>query len=96
MADGLTEEMRRRFIRTTSVMLDIDLTEEAAAIRCPVLVFGAYGDKVMTGEASVEIADITGAEIRMYGEESPHAIYDEAADLRKIAKDFFIEAPLPW
>ena len=89
MADGLNGEMLGRFVNTTAVMLDIDLSEEAAAIKCPVFVFGAYGDKVMTGEATLQIADITGAQVYMFGRECSHAIYDEVPELKVKARDFF-------
>lgn len=89
MADSLTEELLTRFINTAGTMADLDIREETAAIRCPLLVLGALGDRVMTAETSREIAEVAGAELFLYGEEFPHAVYDEAPDFRERAKEFF-------
>lgn len=89
MADGLTDELLTRFIHTANAIPNMDISEEAAAIKCPVLILGSAGDKVLTAEASFEIADITGGEIYMYGEEYSHAVYDEAPDFRDRVKSFF-------
>lgn len=89
MADGFTEEAATRFINTASVIPGMDLTREAAAIKCPLLILGSRGDRTLSGEGAVRIAEITGAELYMYGEEYPHAVYDEAPQLRERAKAFF-------
>lgn len=89
MADGLTDELLYRFINTAKVMVGADITAEAAAIKCPVLVLGSGGDRVMTVEASMKIAEITGANSYIYGDEYPHAVYDEAPDFRGRVKAFF-------
>lgn len=89
LAQRLSREALERFIRTARVIPGMDLTEEAAAIRCPVLVLGAGGDRVLTAQASAQIAEITGGELYLYGEEYPHAVYDEAPDLRDRVKAFF-------
>ncbi len=89
MADGLNDEVVARFINTASVIPNFDITEQVAAISCPVLVFGSKGDQVLTGQAAEEIAEITGGELYMYGEDSPHAIFDEVPDLKVRAKEFF-------
>lgn len=89
MADGLTEDILTRFIHTAGVIPNMDLTAEAAAIKCPVLVLGARGDRVLTVEASELIAELTRGELFLYGEEYPHAVYDEAPDLRDNVKAFF-------
>lgn len=89
MADSFTEELITRFINNTEAIRNLDLTDKAKAIACPVFVIGSKGDKVITGEASVELAEITGGKLYLYEEESSHAIYDEESDLRGMAKDFF-------
>lgn len=89
MADGLTEETLNRFIHTASVIPGMDLTKEAAAVKCPVFVLGAKGDRVLTAEASAQIAEVTGGTLYLYGAEYPHAVYDEAPDLRDRVKAFF-------
>lgn len=89
MADGLTEEVLDRFLRTASAIPNMDLAEEAAAIKCPIFVLGSRGDRVLTAQASIQIAELTGSELYLYGEEYPHAVYDEAPDLRDRVKAFF-------
>lgn len=89
MADNLTPEILERFIHTASAIPNMDLTKEASAIQCPVLVLGAKGDRVLTAQASAEIAEKTGGELFLYGEDAPHAVYDEAPDLRDRVKAFF-------
>lgn len=95
MAEGLTAPMLSRFARTARVMMPLDLTRETAAIRCPVLVLGSFGDRVMTAEASRDIAALTGGELYLYGEAYPHAFYDEAPDVRSRVKSFFDQPAAP-
>lgn len=89
MADALTPEAVTRFINTARAIPNMDLTKEAVRIKCPVLVLGSKGDQVLTAEASCQIAEITGGELYLYGEEYPHAVYDEAPDLRDRVKAFW-------
>lgn len=89
MADALTPESAARFIRTAGVIPNLDITKEAAEIKCPILVLGSKGDQVLAVEASCLIAEITGGEFYLYGEESSHAIFDEEPDLRERVKAFF-------
>ena len=89
MADGLTDKLLSRFVRSAGAMVGADITEEASAIKCPMLVVGSLGDEVMTAEASNQIADITGKELFMYGKEFPHAVYDEAPDFLERVRTFF-------
>ena len=89
MADGLTGETLQRFIRTAKVIPGMDLTAEAAAIQCPVLVLGSRGDRTLGVEGAVQIAELTGGELYLYGEAYPHAVYDEAPDVRERVKAFF-------
>lgn len=80
MADGLTQKSLTRFVNTVNVISNMDLTKEAAEIKCPMLVLGSNGDKVLGAEASTQIAEITDGELYLYGEEYPHA------DIRLIRK----------
>lgn len=89
LADGLTEEVLARFLRTAGAIRNLDITEDVKAIRCPVLVIGSRGDQVLGGEASSQIAELTGGEVYLYGEETSHAIYDEIPEVKMRAKDFF-------
>ena len=70
-------------------MIGADITKEASAIKCPMLVVGSLGDEVMTAEASKQIAEITESELYMYGKELPHAMYDEAPDFLERVRTFF-------
>lgn len=56
-------------------------------IQCPVFVIGGKQDKVVTGEASEEIAEKLGCEIYMY-EKLGHAAYEEAADFNQRVFEF--------
>lgn len=84
-----SDDMISRFANTAKAVIDFDVSEEAASIQCPILVLGSCGDRVMTGQASEEIAQITGGELYLYGTDYPHAVYDEAADFRDRVKAFF-------
>lgn len=89
MADGFTQDLVKRFIHTVNVMPDMDLTEEAAMIKCPVLVLGSRGDKLLDTEDFYRTAEMTGGEIYLYGTEYSHAVFDEAPDFRNRVKAFF-------
>ena len=71
-----------RFIILAKSCLTCDTYENLNKIKCPVLVLGGKQDKVVTGEASEEIAEKLGCEIYMY-EELGHAVYEEAKDFNK-------------
>lgn len=89
MADGLTDALLSRFVNSASAMVGADITQEAAAIKCPLFVVGSLGDKVMTAAASDKIAETAGARLFIYGEEYPHALYDEAPDFHARVRAFF-------
>lgn len=89
MADALTQESVDRFIRIAGAIPGMDLSAEAAQIRCPVLVLGSRGDRVLTVQGPCRIAEITGGELYLYDEAHSHAVYDEAPDLRVRVKAFF-------
>ena len=57
-------------------------------IQCPTLVIGGTEDKIVTGQASREIADrITGCQLHMY-EGLGHGLYEEAPDFLRRVGDF--------
>ena len=89
MADGITNEALTRFVNTASAVKGMDLSKKAEAIKCPMLVLGSKGDMVLTPDASSQIAEITGAELYMYGEEYPHAVYDEVPNFKDKVLEFF-------
>lgn len=77
-----------RFLILTKACLTCNTYDELDKIKCPVLVIGGAKDKVVTAEASKEIAQKLGCEIYIY-EELGHAVYDEAGDFKKRVLDFF-------
>ncbi len=91
LAQSLTPDILTRFINTASSIANLDVTNEAKAIKCPMLVMGSNGDQVLTGDASIEIASITGAKLHMFDENTSHAIYDEVPEVKIMAKEFFIK-----
>lgn len=77
----------KRFLTLTKACLTCAAYEELDKIKCPVFVIGGKCDKVVTGEASEEIAEKLGCEIYMY-EKLGHAAYEEAKDFNKRAYNF--------
>ena len=80
----------KRFITLAKACLTCNTYEELDKIQCPVLVMGGKEDKIVTGEASEEIAEKLGCQIYMY-EKMGHAIYEEATDFNKRVYDFLKE-----
>jgi len=68
-----------RFIRLAKACLTCDTYNRLREIACPVLVLGGTEDRIVTGEASCEIAGTLGCELHMY-EGLGHSAYEEAAD----------------
>lgn len=85
--DGNQKELDR-FVILAKACLTFDAYNELESIKCPVLVIGDYNDKVVTGEASLEIAEKLNCQIYMYQDYS-HAVYDEAPDYKEKILDFF-------
>ena len=76
-----------RFIVLAKACLTCDTYEELDKIKCPVLVLGGCQDKIVTGQASGEIAEKLGCECHMY-EELGHAAYEEAKDFNQRIYEF--------
>ncbi len=87
--DG-TEEELRRFALAANAIIGFDSYGELDKITCPVLVIGAWGDNILSGESSVEIAEIIGCRLYMY-EGCSHAVYDEAPDYKARLLSFFAD-----
>lgn len=68
-----------RFIRLAKACLTCDCCDRLGAITCPTLVLGGAEDKIVTGQASEEIAGALGCAIHLY-EGLGHAAYEEAPD----------------
>ena len=79
-----------RFIALAKSCLTCNAYEELDKIRCPIFVIGGKQDKVVTGEASEEIAKRTNCEIYMY-ENLGHAAYEEAKDFNSRVYQFLQE-----
>ena len=77
-----------RFLILTKACLTCNAYEELDKITCPLLVLGGRQDKVVTSEASEEIAEKLGCEIYMY-DELGHAAYEEAKDFNERVIEFF-------
>ena len=76
-----------RFLIIAEACLTCNAYEVLEKIKCPVFVIGGKKDKVVTGEASEEIAEKLGCEIYMY-EKLGHAAYEEAADFNQRVLEF--------
>ena len=79
-----------RFINLSKACLTIDTYDRLGGIKCPVFVIGADCDKVVSGEASREIAEKLGCELYMY-EGLSHEAYNEAKDFNHRVYDFFMK-----
>jgi len=77
----------QRFIILAKACLTCNAFEELGKIKCPVFVIGGQCDKVVTGQASEEIAQKLGCKIYMY-DNLGHAAYEEAKDFNKRIYDF--------
>ena len=87
-AKTVTDEDLQRFIIMTEGMKGFDITNELRKIACPVLVIGSRSDRVLGGEASVQIMEKLNCEIFMY-DDYGHAAYDLAPDYRGHILKFF-------
>ncbi|MBQ1930537.1 MAG: alpha/beta hydrolase, partial [Lachnospiraceae bacterium] len=77
-----------RFLTLTRACLTCDTYEQLDKIQFPVLVIGGGQDLLVTGEASVEMAEKLGCQIYMY-EDLGHAAYEEAKDFNQRVLEFF-------
>lgn len=71
-----------RFVRLAKACLTCDTFGRLDNIVCPTLVIGGREDRIVTGEASLEIAEKLSCGIHMY-EGLGHSAYEEAADFNK-------------
>lgn len=83
-----TQEDLRRFILLAKACEGFDAYSMLDRIKCPTLVIGAKHDRVLTGQASVEMAEKLGCELYMY-EDYGHCVYDEALDYKDRMYAFF-------
>ena len=76
-----------RFVILAESCLTCNTYDELDNIKCPVLVMGGSRDKVVTGQASEEIAERLGCQLHMY-EDLGHAAYEEAKDFNEVIYNF--------
>lgn len=82
----------KRFIALAKACLSCDTYARLQEIKCPVYVIGGAQDKIVSGAASEEIADVLKCPIYMY-ENLGHSAYDEEAkDFNKRVFNFFCES----
>ena len=77
-----------RFVRLAKACLTSDCYDRLDRIQAPVLVLGGNDDKIVSAEASLEIAKKLSCEIYMY-DGLGHSAYEEAKDFNLRIKRFF-------
>ncbi len=78
-----------RFINLAKACLTCNTYNELGKIKCPAFVIGGQKDKVLTGEASEEMAQKLNCDIYMY-ENLGHATYEEAKDFNQRVYNFLM------
>lgn len=86
---GKPKDMER-FITLAKACFTCDTYEQLDRIKCPVFVIGGKLDQVVSGEASVEIAEKLGCKLYMY-EDMGHAVHEEAVDFNERVLEFLRE-----
>lgn len=77
-----------RFVALAKACLTCNSYDELDKIKCPVFVIGGMQDKIVSGEASKEMAEKLHCKIYMYADLG-HAAYEEAKDFNNRVYDFF-------
>ena len=77
-----------RFTALARACLTCNTWDDLDKVTCPVLVIGGGQDRIVTGEASKELAARLNCPLHMY-ENLGHAAYEEAKDFNRIVADFF-------
>ena len=78
----------RRFMIQAESCVTHDAADELCKIKCPTLIIGGKEDRIATGKASEEIAElIPGSMLHMY-EGLGHGLYEEAPDFIERVADF--------
>ena len=85
----ISAEDFRRFVILGKSCDTLNTYDSLDKIKCPTLVIGAKNDRVLTAQASVEIAGKLGCECYLYGEEYGHCVFDEAPDYKSRIMRFF-------
>lgn len=78
----------KRFQIQAQSCLTHNAYDRLSEIKCPTLIIGGTEDKILSGEASRELAArITGSELRMY-EGMGHGLYEEEKDFIPLVAEF--------
>ena len=86
---GTREELRKFSILSKAGMA-FDAYSYVDRIKCPTLVIGAGNDRIMTTDASIEIAQKMGCELYIYPD-AAHAVYDENPEYKDRIYSFFAD-----
>ena len=81
-----------RFIALAKACMSCDMYDRLDDICCPVCVVGAEKDRVVTAQASLDIAEKLGCPVYIY-KNYGHAVYEEAKDFNRKALEFFLSDP---
>ncbi len=87
MARFLRPKDKKRFVTLAKSCLTCNAYDELDKIKCPVFVIGGKEDKVVSAQASYEIAEKLCCEIYMY-DSLGHAAHEEAKDFNKRVMEF--------
>ena len=87
LAKAGTPKNKQRFIRLACACLNCDTYAGLDRIQCPTLVLGGGRDRIVTAQASTEIAERLACPIHLY-ENLGHAAYEEARDFNRRIYDF--------
>ena len=79
-----------RFVRLAKSCLTCDVYDRLNEIAAPTLILGGAEDKIVTGEASTEMAEQMRCECHLY-EDLGHAAYEEAKDFNQRIYAFVTE-----
>ena len=71
-----------RFLRLAKACLTCNTYDRLEQIACPTLVLGGAEDRIVSSEASLEMAEKLGCKVHLY-EGLGHAAYEEAADFNE-------------
>lgn len=91
-AETVTGEELRRFVILAKTVIGFDVIDEVERIACPVLVIGSRDDRVLGGDASVQIAArLRGESTELFLYDSyGHAAYDTAPDYKERLLRFLV------
>ena len=76
------------FITLAAPIITFDVYDRLNEIKAPALVLGSWGDRVLSAEASVEIAQKLGCDLRMFDSRTGHGVYDETPEFIAHAAKF--------